>query len=218
MRGKVLTVASATGPGIISGDDGVRYQFDLRALRSAAPYPGQEVDFEAAGGAAQSVYAIAGSGGAHPPAFTLPERDWVQFYLSPSGRITRRDYWLFGFLVIFAVNLLLGWIPIIGQLITLVTIWPSIAVAFKRLHDRSMPGWWIFVPSIPTIIGALILGLGIGMMANESGGGSVAMTAIGGVLLLIGFVASLWIIFGVLARRGVPGPNQYGPDPLPAQA
>ena len=215
MRGKVLTVASATGPGIISGDDGVRYQFDLRALRSAAPYPGQEVDFEAAGGAAQSVYAIAGSGGAHPPAFTLPERDWVQFYLSPSGRITRRDYWLFGFLVIFAVNLLLGWIPILGQVITLITIWPSLAVAFKRLHDRSMPGWWIFVPSIPTILGSVILILGFG--STDSGGAATMMT-LGGILMLVGFVASLWIIFGVLARRGVPGPNQYGPDPLPAQA
>lgn len=215
MRGKVLTVASATAPGIISGEDGIRYQYDLPDLRSAAPYPGQDVDFEAAGASARSVYAIAGSGGAHPPAFTLPERDWVQFYLSPRGRITRRDYWLYGFLVIFAINLVLGFIPLIGQVIAILTLWPSLAVAFKRLHDRSMPGWWIFVPSIPTILGAILVGAGFA--TSDGADGSMTTLLLGGLLLLVGFVASLWIIFGVLARRGVPGPNEYGPDPLPAQ-
>lgn len=217
MRGKVITVASATGLGLISGQDGVRYQYGLQDLRSAAPRPGQEVTFESVGASARSVYAILESGGTHRPAVASPERDWVNFYLSPSGRITRRDYWLYGFLVIFGVNLLLGWIPVIGQAVTILSLWPSIAVAFKRLHDRSLPGWWIFVPSIPTLLGAVILGLGVGMTIGGASGESVTMTAAGSVLVTIGFVASLWIIFGVLARRGVPGPNQYGPDPSPVQ-
>lgn len=208
MRGKVLALASATGAGLISGNDGARYQYKLIDLRSAAPRVGQEVDFEPAGQAARGVYAIASGA---QMALSIPERDWVSFYLSPSGRITRRDYWLHGFLVIFAVNILLGWIPIIGQLLTIVTIWPSIAVAFKRLHDRDLPGWWIFVPSIPTVLGAVLLGAA----AFASLDGSVAGTlyTLGGILLLGGVVGSLWIIFGVLARRGAPGPNRYGPNP-----
>ncbi len=64
MRGRVLGYDPATGAGIISGDDGRRYNVTQDALqggvRSLAP--GATVDFEADGGRAASVFVMPSGG------------------------------------------------------------------------------------------------------------------------------------------------------------
>lgn len=59
MRGKVLGVDPKTGKGQISGEDGARYQFDKEDWSAKAPPAiGADVDFEAQGKNAVSVFRI----------------------------------------------------------------------------------------------------------------------------------------------------------------
>lgn len=61
MRGQILE-ASAAGGGLILGSDGARYTFSASDWRSPAPpTAGLEVDFVAAGTAAQEIYALPGA-------------------------------------------------------------------------------------------------------------------------------------------------------------
>ena len=57
MQGKVLEFDQASGKGVISGDDGNRYDFESGELKSrASPSTGSRVDFQALGGAATAIY------------------------------------------------------------------------------------------------------------------------------------------------------------------
>jgi uncharacterized membrane protein YhaH (DUF805 family) len=81
-------------------------------------------------------------------------------YLTVSGRASRMEYWLFFgvyILLILAVGLLHQMIGrnLLGGLILLAHIVPSITVTVRRLHDIGRSGWWILVMLVP-LIGPLI--------------------------------------------------------------
>lgn len=209
MRGKVLLAAKQGQAGLISGDDGARYTFHLTDVAGGAPAEGRDVDFQVSGSEARGIFAIGGqanNGGA------IKSRNWVEFYMSPSGRISRREYWLLGFLPIMGVSLVLGWIPIIGQILGLITTWSlSIALAFKRFHDRGMSGWWTMLPSVPGIIGLVMV---ISAFFSSSYGPDQGVLGAGVTLMVIAFLIQIGFLIGVFCQRGVEGPNVYGPDPL----
>lgn len=110
---------------------------------------------------------------------------WLLF--SPSGRASRRDYWL-GIAINFVVLLTLVAVtptttdtatgePIsdpnfLSTLLVLLFIWIGFVVSAKRYHDRGKPAWWVLIILIP----------------------------------IIGFV---WQIFELGLLPGDPGPNQY---------
>lgn len=51
-----------------------------------------------------------------------------------------------------------GWScsPILGLVVSLAFLLPSIAVTVRRLHDTGRVGWWILIALIP-IVGAIVL-------------------------------------------------------------
>jgi len=62
MQGSILTVSFESNQGIISGDDGIRYNFDATQWRTGnPPAVGQRVDFVSAGTTATEVYPIQGA-------------------------------------------------------------------------------------------------------------------------------------------------------------
>lgn len=65
--------------------------------------------------------------------------------LSPMGRIRRRDFWI-GFAFVMAASMLTGAIPVIGQVLGLVILWPQIVIHVKRLHDIGWTGWLLLLP------------------------------------------------------------------------
>ena len=93
------------------------------------------------------------------------------------GRARRAEFWWF---VLFStiVGIVLGFVsgmvgltlpiatdpytgaaigyPILGLVWGLATLVQGIALVVRRLHDRNMSGWWIFIALIP-LIGGLIL-------------------------------------------------------------
>lgn len=111
-----------------------------------------------------------------PPGF-----DWVSFLFKIDGRIGRRDLWLRFILPYLAINFVLASIDVaaggfepgatIGTLSGIffaLSVWPSIAVNVKRLHDRDSSGWMLLITLIP-VLGHLWLLIYVGLMPGTPG-------------------------------------------------
>ncbi|HUF49666.1 MAG TPA: DUF805 domain-containing protein [Longimicrobiales bacterium] len=86
-------------------------------------------------------------------------------YAEFNGRSRRKEYWFFAlFNVIFMFTLALldvllnlgGAIGLLGFVYSLGMLIPSLAVAFRRLHDVGRSAWWLLIGVIP-IIGPIVL-------------------------------------------------------------
>ena len=147
-------------------------------------------------------------------------------YFTFSGRSTRAEYWwwtLFSSLV--------QAIPLVGWLIGLAVLIPSVAVTSRRLHDIGKSAWWMTVWLLLGDVWVLwsvgfvleVIGLEERVPKPRSGFESlnteVAFWEILGTWLVwAGFLtlASIgvviwWMVWFV--RKGDKGPNKYGPDP-----
>jgi len=109
---------------------------------------------------------------------------WFSF----NGRISRKTWWIFYFLIPIGINIAadvladrsgmddgnLGPFSIIAGLVGL---WIGVAGQAKRWHDRDKSGWWVLVNLIPLI-------------------------------------GPIWAFIVAGFLRGTSGPNRFGPDPL----
>ena len=85
----------------------------------------------------------------------------LRFYLSPKGRLSRRDYWLLVFLPFFVIAYLnevqadLFGTPNLSTWLQVITLWPVLVVLSRRFHDLNLSGWWALLYFVPPIaIGA----------------------------------------------------------------
>lgn len=137
----------------------------------------------------------------------LPPLDyWIRLFTSPQGRISRREFWLYGVLPIVVVNLLLGWIPLVNIVVMLVTFWGSICIGFKRFHDCGYAGWWCLLNAVPAFASAMLAGVAI-----FTSGKLLTLAWILSLISLAIFIAQLVMVY---LRVGQSGDNRYGPDPL----
>jgi uncharacterized membrane protein YhaH (DUF805 family) len=135
------------------------------------------------------------------------------YFLSLSGRISRKEFWL-GYMGLLALcgllTKLLMYLAFKNQsgrvwdrrelsialstpfiIAIAVLLWPFISIFVKRLHDLNVSGWWLLAAAAMPFVSA---------MAN------------------INFSTLLLIAVTVLgAVRGRQGSNRFGDDP-PAQA
>jgi uncharacterized membrane protein YhaH (DUF805 family) len=119
---------------------------------------------------------------ADPYAESMPP---LRLFFSLQGRVSRRQYWLFGVLTLiglaFLGHALLGIARVRAQtadlLVNLLLVWPALAVSVKRWHDRDKSGWWVLLNLVPVI-------------------------------------GWLWALIDNGFLRGTSGPNRYGEDPL----
>ncbi|MGB0738162.1 MAG: DUF805 domain-containing protein [Ilumatobacteraceae bacterium] len=86
---------------------------------------------------------------------TYWKRAVLENYANFSGRATRPEYWWF-FLANLILSVVLGFLPFIGNVYSLGTLLPGIAVAMRRLHDTGRSGWWLLLVLIP-IVGWIIV-------------------------------------------------------------
>jgi uncharacterized membrane protein YhaH (DUF805 family) len=140
---------------------------------------------------------------------TLGRDYWIKLFISPSGRISRKQFWLHGVLPIVVASIVLGWIPVIGQILSLAFLWGSICIAFKRFHDLGYPGWYSLVYLIPMLAAGIVLGVGFVVTAFFSLAWLLAK-----ILWGIGALIAIAQLVFVYIRVGQEGPNEYGPDPL----
>jgi uncharacterized membrane protein YhaH (DUF805 family) len=100
----------------------------------------------------------------------------------------------------------------------LATFIPLLAVGWRRMHDSGRSGWLYILPTLVMLagIGLLILIGGIvsvsGPPGPPAGGTMIGILAIlGGLAGLVAFLLVVWW----LTRPSDPGPNAYGPEPVP---
>lgn len=120
-------------------------------------------------------------------------------YATFRGRSARKEYAVFT-VANFVLSAVLGLIPVIGGLFSLIIIIPGIAVAVRRLHDLNRSGWWLLAPFLILIIGL------IGVAGSVEDGGAAAwvwLMVAGGIMSL---VMSIWLLFA----RGTAGVNRFG--------
>jgi len=224
MRGEVLSFDTPSGSGLISGDDGVRYRFDQNAVSSASSIVvGMRVDFIPVTDAATNVIALAAPGiGAAPLASSVSASayDFATALFSFQGRLRRQHFWI-SWLICLGVGVVIGWIPLIGVLISLALIWPNLAITVKRLHDMGQSGWLAAIPFAAGVIGAIAIlaTVGSAMVANggnmDSEDPAAVWALIGpsfGIITLI-ILVQLGFLLWIGIAEGQPGENRFGPNP-----
>ena len=82
-------------------------------------------------------------------------------YATFSGRARRSEFWwfsLFAAIVYFIVTIIdaVAKNAVLGILVILALLLPSLAVTARRLHDTGRTAWWILIGIIP-IVGAIVL-------------------------------------------------------------
>ena len=78
--------------------------------------------------------------------FQTAIRSGFQNYTNFKGRASRAEYWWWALFTVILSILLSAINSSLGDLGSLVTLLPSIAVAIRRVHDVDRAGWFILVP------------------------------------------------------------------------
>ncbi|SDU13162.1 TM2 domain-containing protein [Pseudomonas pohangensis] len=129
MKGKILEFKDQSRSGIISGDDGNRYNFEIKEWKSAAlPKAGNKVDFSVSGECAEAIYAeplVAGGASkkiaAALLAFFLGAFGAHKFYLGYTKQgVIMLLVFLFGFILLGLPSIIIGIIAFIEFILYLV--------------------------------------------------------------------------------------------------
>ena len=152
--------------------------------------------------------------------------DWQTLFLAPNGRIKRQDFWV-GWLILLAVSIVLGFIPILGFIVHILAFYAGVCLYSKRLHDMGRSGFLQLVPIGVTvlcfIVGGALFGAALLSGAAAFGTGSPGIGAMafllggmGGLLMILSVAGLVNIAFLIWigVTPGQAGANLYGPDPL----
>jgi TM2 domain-containing membrane protein YozV len=129
MKGKILEFNEESRSGVVSGDDGNRYNLDIAEWRSSAlPKTGSTVDFSIEGEDAKAVYAESASSSASSKkiaaalfAFFLGAFGAHKFYLGYNKQgIIMLLVFIFGFILLGLPSLVIGVIAFIEFILYLV--------------------------------------------------------------------------------------------------
>jgi len=93
-----------------------------------------------------------------------------EFFFSFRGRISRDEYWTRAFPILFPYGIMVTIIsyaesessrfPTVSFILSLISLWPGLAVIIKRLHDRNRSGWFLltlFIPFLNIAFGVWII-------------------------------------------------------------
>jgi uncharacterized membrane protein YhaH (DUF805 family) len=138
--------------------------------------------------------------------------DWAFLYNNFEGRIGRQTFWI-AVAILSVVEVAAHFVAEqvqgdrLSAIVDLAFVYPEFAVALKRAHDREMP----IVFLIAFFAASAVLDL---LTVLEMTGSDDQPTVIS-VLIAVPFtILFLFLLVELGFRKGTPGPNQYGPDPL----
>ncbi len=102
--------------------------------------------------------------------------DWGWLFFQFDGRINRAKYWLgiVGIWVVLGVLVALAFafdstaFWVVYSIAVIAVIWPGLAIAIKRWHDRGKSGWWVLIGLIP-LIGPLWVLIECGFLPGDDG-------------------------------------------------
>ena len=138
--------------------------------------------------------------------------DWSHLFFGFDGRINRKPYWIASVVLAvveitgFAVAQNLEQERLIG-IIGLAILYPDFAVIMKRAHDRETPYW---IPFSYLILSVLQNALSVFALDGPADN----PTALYWIVFIPLLIVALYLFIELGFRRGVSGPNRFGPDPL----
>jgi uncharacterized membrane protein YhaH (DUF805 family) len=138
--------------------------------------------------------------------------DWAYLLNSFDGRIGRKTFWIaMGAITVaeifghFLAQEIQG--DRLSAIVDLAFTYPEFAIALKRAHDRNLP-LWLLIAFFGT--GAVLDLLTVLQLTGTEDEPSVLSLTIALPFTVLGLALLVELGF----RKGTPGPNQYGPDPL----
>lgn len=231
MRGEILSFDEASGTGLISGDDSLRYGFDRAALPAGAVVaPGARVDFVPEGMEATQIMILAASapaaafgqaaGSSPAPAAASGGYDIKSAMLSFKGRLRRQHFWI-SWAVLFVAGIVFSFVPKISFILGLILLVGHLAIGFKRFHDMGKPGWLVIIPWALWYgsLGMLAAAFGLAVLTDSSalqGMDPETLVSTGASAFGLMFLAMLvslgfWLWLGIGDSQR--GDNKYGPNP-----
>jgi uncharacterized membrane protein YhaH (DUF805 family) len=138
--------------------------------------------------------------------------DWAYLLNSFHGRIGRQTFWIAMGVVAVAeivAHLIANQIEgdRLGAIVDLAFTYPEFAIAVKRGRDRNLPVWLL---GVFFGAGALLDLLTVLGWAGTDEAPSTLSLVIAVPFTVVGLALLVELGF----RKGTPGPNRYGPDPL----
>lgn len=224
MRGQILSFDDASGAGLISGDDGIRYTFGREAVSPPSTITGGlRVDFVPVAGEATNVMLLAAAPAPGAPSATpgVPTDgyDFVKAMFAFEGRLRRSHFWI-SWAILFVGGWILNFIPLLN-LLGIVLLWPHLAIGVKRLHDMGQSGWLIAIPYVVMFGGGVYAALSVGVSAMMNAEAlsaedpAAVMATFGpalGIISLTWLVGiAFWLWFGIADSQR--GDNRFGPNP-----
>jgi uncharacterized membrane protein YhaH (DUF805 family) len=138
--------------------------------------------------------------------------NWAYLFDAFHGRISRKTFWI-AIGAVGIANLLACYLAAelggnkLSAIVDLAFTYPEFAIAAKRGNDRNMPLW----PLLVFFGGSAFLDLldvqGWAGTADKPSALSIAV-AVPFTIIFVVLIVELGF------RRGTPGPNPHGPDPL----
>ncbi|MBN8190423.1 DUF805 domain-containing protein [Salipiger thiooxidans] len=150
-------------------------------------------------------------------------------FLRFGGRASRGEYWFFVLALVIATwvtgaldyMLFDGRHPL-GVFLVIVTILPMSSAGWRRLHDVNRRGWWLLLPCIAS----LIFLVGAFAVRGPTAQPMAEIPTVGNsegwiYTMMLGFpavslVSTIWLVV-LLARKGDPHDNRFGPAPQHGQ-
>ena len=135
----------------------------------------------------------------------------VQKVFGFEGRLRRRDYWLLNLVLGVVVVAVLAPVFLVfkvearddrAQALSLLFLWPSVALLIKRIHDRDKTGWMA-----ANYWGPSLLATGLSFIPEFGLGGLKV------ILNIITTVVGVWYLIEFGFLDGTQGRNAYGPSP-----
>ena len=154
---------------------------------------------------------------------------WIGFFANFDGRISRKRFWL-ALIAIFVIQIVIAAIAaataeqmaneaagdMAMDIVLFIFLYPQFVISVKRGHDRNISTWVI---SAAYILLALFDTLRFAGWLRTNPNQNTFSTAnlMSFAFIVIVGVVSLALLIELGFRRGTPGPNRYGPDPLAAR-
>jgi uncharacterized membrane protein YhaH (DUF805 family) len=136
---------------------------------------------------------------------------WRHLFFGLDGRISRTRFWIATVILLVAelVSFSAGYgrgDERLSSILELLLLYPETAVLLKRAHDREMPEKVVLAYVVLAILFTALTIFGIGGTAERP---STLYWLIG----LPCFALAMYLLVDLGFRRGVSGPNRFGPDP-----
>jgi uncharacterized membrane protein YhaH (DUF805 family) len=155
--------------------------------------------------------------------------NFTHLFTSLRGRINRAKWWA-GQGMLLLVFSAIAWIgdqtpfgQTISALAWILLYVPAYPLAAKRFQDRGKRGDIALYGYVPAILAAGLLSFGpvveeARIVKLPLGELDVSLNwntnPLGDVCFLILIVVTIWFLIELGMRKGTPGPNRFGPDPL----